>query len=333
MSENKGVLVVCENSHGKLSPIAIELLGAGSRLAQELEQDISAVIVGSGISELAPEAIAYGANKVYMVDDPLLKEYLTEPYLLSMEKVFSQTLPSIILLGQTAIGRDLAPWLAFRFNTAAAMDCLSLTIDAASKRMIMTKPVYGGNAQAVQMCESDPQIATVRVKSMAPLAKDSTRKGEIINISINIDPTAIKTKVLERKIEATAGIKLEDARVVVAGGRGIGGIDGFKQLEELAGLLKGAVGASRPPCDAKWIPDSQQIGLTGKVVSPDLYFAIGLSGSSQHISGCSSAKVIVAINKDPEANIFKVAQYGILADWKKALPAFIAKVKELSGTT
>jgi electron transfer flavoprotein alpha subunit len=329
LSDNKGVLVVCENSHGKLSSITIELLGAGSRLAQELGQDINAVIIGSGISELGPEAIAYGANKVYVVDDPLLKDYLTEPYVLSIEKVFNQIRPSIIILGQTPIGRDLAPWLAFRFNTAAAMDCLSLSIDAASKRMIMTKPVYGGNAQAVEICESDPQIATVRVKSMVPLAKDSARKGEIINITAGIDPNAIKSKVLERKIEAKAGIKLEDARVIVAGGRGMGGIEGFKQLEELAGLMKGAVGASRPPCDNKWISDSQQIGLTGKVVSPDLYLAIGLSGSSQHISGCSSSKIIVAINKDPEANIFKVAQYGIVADWKKALPAFTAKVKEL----
>jgi electron transfer flavoprotein alpha subunit len=327
MSENRGVLVVCEHSHGKLSPIAIELLGAGSRLAQQSGQDNSAVIMGSGISELASEAIAYGANKVYIVDDPSLKEYLTEPYLFAMEKVIKQTTPSVILLGQTAIGRDMAPWLAFRFNTAAAMDCLSLTIDAVSKRVVMTKPVYGGNAQAVQICESDPQIATVRLKTQVPLAKDSTRKGEIIKIAVNIDPGAIKTKVLERKIEAAAGIKLEDARVIVAGGRGIGSIEGFKQLAELAGLLKGAVGASRPPCDAKLIPDSQQIGLTGKVVSPDLYLAIGLSGSSQHLSGCSTAKVIVAINKDPEANIFKVAQYGIVADWKKALPSFIAKVK------
>jgi electron transfer flavoprotein alpha subunit len=327
MSENKGVLVVCENSQGKLSTIATELLGAGSRLAQQLGQDISAVIMGSGISGLASEAIAYGANRVYTVDDPLLKEYLTEPYLSAMEKVVSQALPSVILLGQTALGRDLAPWLAFRLNTEAAMDCLSLTVDAASKRIAMTKPVYGGNAQAVQICTSDPQIATVRLKTMAPLSKDSARKGEIINVSIKIDTGAIKTRVLERKIEAAAGIKLEDARVIVAGGRGIGGTDGFKQLAELAALLKGAVGASRPPCDAKWIPDSQQIGLTGKVVSPDLYLAIGLSGSSQHLSGCSTAKVIVAINKDPEANIFKVAQYGIVADWKKALPNFIAKVK------
>jgi electron transfer flavoprotein alpha subunit len=333
MGENKGVVVVCEHGHGQLSPIAIELLGAGSRLAQQLEQDISAVIIGSGVSELASEAIAYGANRVYTVDDPLLKEYLTEPYLLSMENVVNQTLPSIILLGQTPLGRDLAPWLAFRFNTTAAMDCLSLTIDAASKRMVMTRPVYGGNAQAVLICESDPQIATVRLKSMAPLARDNARKGQVIKISVNIDPIANKTKVLERKIDVAAGIKLEDARVIVAGGRGIGGRDGFKQLEELAELLKGAVGASRPPCDAKWIPDSQQIGLTGKIVSPDLYFAIGLSGSSQHLSGCSNAKVIVAINKDPQANIFKVAHYGIVADWKKALPNFVAKAKELSGTS
>ena len=248
-----------------------------------------------------------------------------------LEKVVQQVAPEIILLGQTAAGRDLAPWLAFHLNTGATMDCTALEIDPATKRLLMTRPVYGGNAQAVQVCEASPQIATVRAKAMAPLAKDNARQGQVINVAAGIDPAAIKTKVLERKIEAAAGVKLEDARVVVAGGRGMGSADGFKQLEEIAGLLKGAVGATRPPCDNKWIADSQQIGLTGKIVSPDLYIAVGLSGASQHLSGFSSSKVIVAINKDPEANIFKVAHYGIVADWKTVLPAFTAKLKEVAG--
>lgn len=329
MSENKGVLVNCEVTDGKLATIAMELLGAGRRLASELGQELSAVLIGSGVTGLAQEAIAYGANQVYVVDDPFLKDYSTEPYLMVMEKVIQQAPPAVILLGQTSTGRDLAPWLAFRLNTGATMDCVALEIDPASKRMIMTKPVYGGNAQAVQVCEVDPQIATVRSKAMAPLAKDSNRRGQVISLAAGINPASIHTRVLQRKIEATAGIKLEDARVVVAGGRGIGSARGFEQLGEIARLLRGAVGATRPPCDAKWIADSHQIGITGKIVSPDLYIAVALSGSSQHVSGFSSAKVIVAINKDPEANIFKVANYGIVADWKAVLPALRDKLKEV----
>jgi len=331
MSENTGVMVYGEVTGGRLAPIATELLGAGSRLASELGQELSAVLIGSDISGLAQEAIAYGANKVYVVDEPLLKDYATEPYLMVMEKVVRQALPAIILLGQTSSGRDLAPWLAFRLNTGATMHCMALEIDPATKRLLMTRPVYGGNAQAVQVCEADPQIAAVRIKAMSPLAKDSSLHGQVINIAAGIDLASLKTKVLERKIEDRAGIKLEDARVVVAGGRGIGSADGFQQLEELAGLLQGAVGATRPPCDAKWISDSQQIGITGKIVSPDLYIAVALSGASQHVSGFFSSRVIVAINKDPEANIFRVAHYGIVADWKTALPVFTARLKELVG--
>jgi electron transfer flavoprotein alpha subunit len=329
MSLNTGVLVHCEVTNGKLVPIATELLGAGSRLASELGQELSAVLIGSDTSGLAQEAIAYGANKVYVVDEPSLKDYATEPHLLVMEKIVQQALPAIILLGQTSSGRDLAPWLAFRLNTGATMDCMALEIDPATKRLLMTRPVYGGNAQAVQVCETDPQIAAVRIKAMTPSIKDDTLQGQVINVEAGIDTASVKTKVVERKIEATVGIKLEDARVVVAGGRGIGSAGGFQQLEEIARLLHGAVGATRPPCDAKWISNGQQIGITGKIVSPDLYIAVALSGASQHVSGFFSSKVIVAINKDPEANIFKVAHYGIVADWKTALPALTAKLKEV----
>jgi electron transfer flavoprotein alpha subunit len=329
MSANTGILVHCEVTDGRLAPIATEILGAGRRLALELEQELSAVLIGSNIGGTAQEAIAYGADRVYVVDDPFLQDYATEPHLMAMEKVVRQALPAIILLGQTLAGRDLAPWLAFRLNTGATMDCVTLEIDPASKRLLMTRPVYGGNAQAIQVCKTDPQIAAVRQKAMAPLAKDTTRRGQVIKVSSGIVPVAPKVKVLERKIEPTAGIKLEDARVVVAGGRGIGSADGFKQLEEIAGLLHGAVGATRPPCDARWVTESRQIGITGKIVSPDLYIAVALSGASQHLSGFFNSKVIVAINKDPEANIFKVAHYGIVADWETVLPTFTARLKEV----
>ncbi len=331
MSINVGILVYCEITNGKLAPITTELLGAGNRLASELGQELSAVLIGSDISRLSREAIAYGASKVYIVDNPSFKDYSTEIYLVGIEKVVQQALPAIILFGQTYSGRDLAPWLAFRLDTGATMDCMALEIDPATKRLLMTRPVYGGNAQAVQVCITDPQIAAVRLKAMVPSVKDGTRQGQVINIEVKIDTASFKTKVIERKADATTGIKLEDARVVLAGGRGIGSASGFQQLEEIAKLLNGAVGATRPACDAKWVADSQQIGLTGKIVSPDLYIAVALSGASQHLSGFSSSKVIVAINKDPEANIFKVAHYGIVADCKTALPAFAAKLKEVIG--
>jgi electron transfer flavoprotein alpha subunit len=331
MSDNKGILVYCETTGGKLTPMATELLGAGSRLATASGGELNAVLIGSGTAAIAEEAIAYGAQNVYVVDDPVLKDYATEPYLMVMEKVVGQVNPEIILLGQTAAGRDLAPWLAFRLDTVATMDCAALEIDADSKRLLMTRPVYGGNALAVQVCEASPQIATVRTKAMTPLERDSNRQGQVIKIDAGIDPATIKTRIIEKKVEAEAGVKLEEARVVVAGGRGMGSVEGFKQLEEIAGILKGAVGATRPPCDKKWIADTRQIGLTGKIVSPDLYIAVGLSGASQHVSGFSSAKVIAAINKDPEAGIFKIAHYGIVADWKAVLPAFTTKLKEVAG--
>jgi electron transfer flavoprotein alpha subunit len=207
------------------------------------------------------------------------------------------------------------------------MDCVALSIEGG--RLQQTKPVYGGNAQAVYVTDTDPQIATVRAKVMEPLAPDAGRQGEVINVDAGLDASAIKTKVLDKVKEEVQGVKLEDAVVVIAGGRGIGGADGFKQLQELADLFKGAVGASRPACDNEWIPDTQQVGLTGKIVTPDLYIAIGISGASQHLAGCSSSKMMVAINKDPEANIFREADYGVVGDWKKVFPAFVEKVKAL----
>jgi electron transfer flavoprotein alpha subunit len=329
MVESKGILVHCEVVGGELAPSTIEVLGAARGLANNLGQGLSAVLIGNNIGKLGLEAIRYGADKAYLVENPILQDYLADYYLAAMENVVKQALPEIILLSQSDIGRDLTPRLAFRLNTAATADCVAVTIDQTTKRLLMTKPVYGGNANSVQICSSNPQIATLRSKAMPPAVKDASRSGEVINLAVNLDSTLFKTKLSNRKIDVVSGIKLEEAHTVVAGGRGIGSLEGFKQLEELASLLKGAVGASRPPCDNKWIPDSQQIGLTGKIVSPELYIAIGISGASQHISGCLSSKTIVAINKDPEANIFKVAHYGIVADWSKALPSFTAKVKQL----
>jgi len=329
MAEYKGVMAYCEVSEGKLAAIATEILGCGRKLADDLGQELWAVLVGSGVSSLAQEAITAGADKVYVVDDPLLQDYQTDSYVAATEKVVKQVMPQVLLMGQTSVGRDLAPRLAFRLETSATLDCTELGIDPDSKRLLQTKPVYGGNAHAVYTTETDPQIVTVRVKAMTPLEPDTSRKGETITIDAGLDPQAIRTKVLEKVKEEVEGVKLEDAAVIVSGGRGIGGADGFKQLEELAKMFKGAVGASRPPCDNEWVPSTIQVGLTGKIVAPDLYIAVALSGSSQHMSGCSGAKNVVAINKDPEANIVKQARFAVIGDWKKVIPAFTNKVKEL----
>ena len=329
MAEYKGVMIFGEVAEGKLVAIATELLGCGKKLADDLGQELYAVLVGSELNGLAQEAITFGADKVYVVDDPLLKDYQTDAYILAMEKAVKQVTPQILILGQTSIGRDLAPRLAFKLDTVASMDCIELAIDPKAKQLWQTKPVYGGNAQATFVCESYPQIATVRAKAMSALEPDASRQGEVIAIDAGIDPSAIRTRVLEKVPEEVEGIKLEEAKVVVSGGRGIGSAEGFKQLEELARILKGAVGATRPPCDNDWVPAGLQVGLTGKIVTPDLYIAVALSGASQHMTGCSGAKTILAINKDAEANIFREARFGVVGDWKKVLPAFTNKVKEL----
>lgn len=324
--QTAGVLVHCETSDGKLAPVATEVLGAGTRLAAALGQELSAVVIGTDVGGPAQEAIACGAARVYVVDDPSLRDYATEPYLQALETVVRQSAPSIVLMGHTQMGRDLAPWVALRFETGATMDCMALEVQPETGRLLMTRPVYGGNAQAVQVCQADPQVATVRQKAMAAAAKDESRQGEVIDLTAAVEAASPRAVTRERTVEPTAGIKLEDARVIVAGGRGIGGASGFEQLAELAALLQGAVGATRPPCDAKWTSDSQQIGITGKIVSPDLYLAVAISGASQHMTGCSSSKVIVAINKDPNADIFTVADYGIVGDWKAVVPALISSL-------
>lgn len=332
MAENQGIAVYAEKRGDRLVPIALEGLGAGRQLANALGEPLAAVIIGSATGGLAQTAISYGADRVYIVDDPILKDYQADSYASAIEKAITQIKPRVFILGNNDAGRDLAPRLAFRLGTTAITDCIELSIDPASKRLSATKPVYGGNALAVFSGETDPQIVTIRTKAMTAMEADASRKGEIINVAVTLDTAAIRTKVISRVVEETTGIKIEDAERVVAGGRGIGSIEGFKQLEELAKAIKGAIGASRPPCDSGWVPDTVQVGLTGKIIAPELYIAVAISGSSQHMSGCSSAKTIVALNKDKEANIFRYARFGAIGDWKKILPAFTAKVKELMAS-
>ena len=329
MAEYNGIMTYCEIIDGKLPSISREVLGGGRKLADDLGQELCTVLVGSDIGSLAQEAIALGADTVYVVDDPLLKEYQTDAYVSVMEKAVRQVMPRILILGQTSVGRDLAPLLAFRLDTTATLDCVGLAIDPDTKQLLQIKNVFGGNAQATFTSDSCPQIATVRDKLMPPPEPNASKQGEVIAIDAGLDPSAIRTRLLKRVRENEGGVRLEDAQVIVSGGRGIGSAEGFTQLQELATLLNGAVGASRPACDNRWLAPNRQVGITGKIVNPDVYIAIALSGSIQHLSGCAQSKSIIAINKDPEAPIFNYADFGVVGDWKKVLPAFKDKLKEL----
>jgi electron transfer flavoprotein alpha subunit len=329
LPEYKGIAVFAEIKDGRLSATTRELLGCGRSLADDLQEELIAVIAGDGIAELAQDAIAAGADRVYIIESPLLKDYSTDAYSKALVKALKEMMPCALLIGQTASGRELAPALAFRLGTAATTDCIELAIDPDSRKLLQTRPVYGGNAMAIFTSESYPQIAAIRPKVYSALEPDKSRQGEIINIDAGLDESDIRTRIVDRISQVKEGVRLEDAALIVAGGRGIGSDEGFKQLEELAVLLKAAVGATRPPCDNGWVSDSAQIGLTGKIIAPELYFAVALSGSSQHISGCSGSRNIIAVNKDAEANIFNFARFGIVGDWKKVIPAFTARIKEL----
>jgi electron transfer flavoprotein alpha subunit len=330
MAEYKGILVCGELVGGKLASITTELLGCGRKLADELKEDLSCLLASDSVGETSKEAIAFGAGKVHTVEHPALKEYQADSYIQVAEKLIKDTSPRVILMGQTSMGRDLAPRLAFRLGTSLTTDCLDLSLDPDTKVLVQTRPVYGGNAQAIFTSEFMPQMATVRTKAMSPLERDDSRKGEVIPTKIDIDTSKVRTKILETIKEEAVGIKLEDAPVIVSGGRGMGGPEPFQTtLKELADLLHGAVGASRPPADNGWVPEALHIGLTGKIVAPDIYIAIAISGASQHTAGCTGSKHIIAINKDPEANIFREAELGVVGKYEDVVPALTNKLKEL----
>jgi electron transfer flavoprotein alpha subunit len=330
VTEYKGVLIVGEVEDKAISRTTRELLGIGRKLADELGEQLGALVLGSELSNIGRQVVIFGADKAYIVDDPLLADYHSDAYTAVVAKVCQQVTPSFLLLGQNDMGRDLAPRLAARFGAALATNCVELRIDPEARLLLQTRSVYGGNANAVMVSKSARcQIATIRPRSMPQLEADDSRQGEIITLEAGIDASVMRYKVVDRVKEEAVGVKLEDAEVVVAGGRGIGSKENFGIVRELAKLLDAAVGATRTPCEEGWVPSSFQIGQTGKVIAPNLYIAVAISGAAQHVVGCLGSKNIAAINKDPEASIFKVANYGVVGDYKEALPAFIEKCKEL----
>ena len=328
----EGVLVFAEQHRGKLRDCSLELLGAGQKLASTLHQELAAALLGSEVEPLCPALFAHGADKVYLVQAQELALYRTEPYAGALSAVLTRYRPSIVLFGATTTGRDLAPRIAARLRTGLTADCTGLEVEEKTGLLLQIRPAFGGNIMATIKCASHrPQMATVRPKVMKKPIPDFTRRGEIVRIDGEVDSKSLPSRVLQ-VIEATDQIvNLEEAEIVVAGGRGLEKADNFRLLEELAKALGGAVGASRAAVDAEWKPHPFQVGQTGKTVCPKLYIACGISGAVQHLVGMQTSEVIVAINKDPEAPIFKLADFGIVGDLFQVVPALIHAVRTLRG--
>ncbi|MDA8215745.1 MAG: FAD-binding protein [Nitrospiraceae bacterium] len=328
LSAYKGVWIFAEQREGNIASVAYELLGAGRRLADELKTELSAVLFGS-TGEQAQELIKWGADKVYHCKDPIFEKFNDEPYSMLLTNLIKTYKPEIVLAGATPIGRSFIPRVAAKVKTGLTADCTALEIDKDSGNLLQVRPAFGGNIMATILCPNHrPQIATVRPRVMKRGEYSPDKNGEIINVPA--DGITCRTKVLDTVKEASeCMVNLQEADVIVSGGRGLGDTKGFKMLEELAELLGGAVGASRAAVDEGWIPYSHQVGQTGKTVCPKIYIACGISGAVQHLVGMQSSDIIIAINKNPEAPIFNVATYGIVGDVNEVVPLLIKKLKEV----
>ncbi len=334
MSEYSGVLTYGEVRQGGLSPVSLELLGIGRTLADSRGEELSMVLIDRGARSCSRDAVAYGADRVYVIEDAPAEHFEGASFAAIMQTLCTDTIkPAVVVLGQTASGRDLAPRIAFRLKAGLVTDCIALDLDPQTQNLVATKPVSGGNVLAIYTVkQGGPQIATIRRRAVEIPERDDSRQGEIVSLPAGVDASAVRTPVVERVMqEQSEGPSLESAQIVVAGGRGIENAEDFRRYisDGLADALGAAVGGTRGAVDAGLISEQQQVGLTGKIVGPDLYFAIGLSGAIQHMAGCSGAKNIVAINTDENAQIFRFAKFGIVGDYKQVLPALIEKLEEL----
>jgi electron transfer flavoprotein alpha subunit len=324
----KGVWVFAEQRVNDIAPVVFELLGKGRELADTRETELTAVLLGYNVKSLADKLIAGGADKVIIVDEPELEYFTDLAYAKAMEELAVKHKPEIILSGATNLGRSFIPRVAVKLNTGLTADCTSLEIDPESSNLMQTRPAFGGNIMATILTPNHrPQMATVRHKVMDPLPLDESRSGTIIEEDINFDDSVTKNNFIETLLEATKGVNLSEANIVVAGGRGLKDAKNFKMIEDLAEALDGAVGASRAAVDNEWVAYPHQVGQTGKTIKPTIYIAIGISGAIQHLAGMQSSDYIIAINKDAEAPIFDVADYGIVGDLFEIVPAIIKQLK------
>lgn len=339
LEEYKGVYVFAQQVDNEISSIAFELLGKAKDLAKDLSAEVTAVLIGSGIKGLADQLAEYGADKVIVVDDPELKDYRTEPYAHALASVINKYKPEIMLVGATAIGRDLGPRVSARVATGLTADCTVLEIgdfplqavpgqEQLHNQLLMTRPAFGGNTIATIACPYNrPQMATVRAGVMQKIEPIKGAKAVVEEFNPGFTPDNKYVEILEVVKAVTETVDIMDAKILVSGGRGVGSPENFKILEELAAVLGGTVSCSRAVVDSGWKPKDLQVGQTGKTVRPNVYFAIGISGAIQHVAGMEESDIIIAINKDADAPIFDVADYGVVGDLNKIVPKLTAALK------
>ena len=331
LSDYKGIAVFAEQRDGQLQNVGLELLGKARELAENLDtKEVTAILIGSEIEGLAKELIAFGADRVLVVDKPELKYYDTEAYAQAFKAVIEAKKPEIVLFGATTLGRDLAPRVSSRMTTGLTADCTKLEISAdENKRLEMTRPAFGGNLMATIICPNHrPQMSTVRPGVMQKIAKDEAREGVVEKFDFALDQSKLKVKVLEVVKEEKNKIDITEAKILVSGGRGIGSAENFKNLQAVAEQIGAEVSASRAAVDAGYMDHDRQVGQTGKTVRPDIYFACGISGAIQHVAGMEESEYIVAINKDKDAPIFGIADLGIVGDANKITAILAEELKK-----
>lgn len=327
---SKDVLVFIEQRSNQVQRVSLELLGKGRELADTLGGQLQAALLGDKVEELANLMFEYGADEVLVVDSPFLRDYTVTPYTKALTSLVRKAEPDILLIGATTIGRDLAPRLAARLKTGLTADCTALEIDPETSNLLMTRPAFGGNLMATIICpDHRPQMSSVRPGVMTAPEAIPGRGGLMTLVSQEFTPEDMDIQVLETVKENREKVRIEDAHVLVAGGRGLGGQDNFNRLQDLAELLTGEVAASRAVVDAGWTEHHRQVGQTGKTVRPNLYLALGISGAIQHVAGMEKSDLIIAVNKDPRASIFQRADLGIVGDVDQVLPALVNKLSEL----
>jgi electron transfer flavoprotein alpha subunit len=332
VQRGKGILI-CERFSEERVPLsALELLTVGRQLADELGQDLGVFVLGQDVERVSDQLIACGADILYAAKDVSTAELHPELYALLLAEACQELTPSIILFPHNDVGRDVAPRLASKIGATICTDCIGLTVDGSTEMLSFVKPVYGGQAVAVWASRFiEPCIATLRPRATQPAKPMESRRGRVVMLDISAERIVPGTELIETVKEDVKGVKLEEADVIVAGGGGIGGVEGFTLLTELAELLRGAVGVSRVPCDEGWMPKSLEVGQTGRTVNPKLYIAVGISGALQHMAGCSGSKCIIGINRDSDAHIFTEANFGIVGDYRQVLPALISAYRAAQG--
>lgn len=329
MSDARNVWVFIEVVRGKIKGVSLELLGQGRKMADDLGEKLVAIIPGNEIEDFAKMAIHYGADEAIVVDQKELKDYSTDGYIKAMCTLIKKYNPAVLLIGATNNGRDLGPRVSSRMQTGLTADCTELGVDSETRLVKWTRPAFGGNLMATILCpDHRPQIGTVRPGVFKKPEEDTGRKGEIIHETVEFGPDEIRTRIVEVITEAGgADVNLEEAEIIVSGGRGVGGPEGFEVLKELADEIGAQIGASRAAVDSGWISSLHQVGQTGKSVGPKIYIACGISGAIQHVAGMSSSDVIIAINKDPDAPIFNIADYGIVGDLFEIIPELTKRIR------